>query len=113
MRAGESFPSSTPEMVSAASIASSLLALTKLDNADLAVALLVDFWSPGIEEKISPETAILVVDAALRYGQGSAQLYRGRAAVSERRMPRPVQVAALAKFHRWLLESRIQSEDQT
>jgi hypothetical protein len=74
MRAGESFSSPTPETVSAASIASSLLALTKLDNADLAVALLVDFWLPGIEGKVSPETAILVVDAALRCGQPSAQL---------------------------------------
>jgi hypothetical protein len=74
MRAGESFSSPSPEAVSAASIASSLLALTKLDNADLAVALLVDFWSPGIEGKISTETAILIVDAALRSGKRSAQL---------------------------------------
>jgi hypothetical protein len=43
MRAGESFSPSEPKTVSPASIASSLLALTKLDNADLAVALLVDF----------------------------------------------------------------------
>lgn len=74
MRAGESFSRPTPETVSAATIASSLLALTKLDNADLAVALLVDFWSPDKERKISPETAILVVDAALRSGRHSAQL---------------------------------------
>jgi hypothetical protein len=74
MRAGESFSTPTPDTVSAASIASSLLALTKLNNADLAVALLVDFWAPGVEEKISPETAVLVVDAALRSGQPSAQL---------------------------------------
>lgn len=74
MRAGESFSSPTPEAVSAASIASSLLALTKLDNADLAVALLVDFWEPGAEGKISTETAILVVDAALRSAQANAQL---------------------------------------
>jgi hypothetical protein len=74
MRAGESFSISTPEGISAASIASSLLALTKLDNADLAVALLVDFWEPGAEEKISAEAAILVVDAALRSAKASAQL---------------------------------------
>jgi len=74
MRAGESFSSPAPGEVSAASIASSLLALTKLDNADLAVALLVDFWEPGVEGKISAETAILVVDAALRSAQRNAQL---------------------------------------
>ena len=74
MRAGGSFSSHRPEAVSPASAASSLLALTKLDNADLAVALLVDFWSPGVEQMISTETAILVVDAALRCGRQSAQL---------------------------------------
>lgn len=74
MRAGESFSRSSPETLSAASIASSLLALTKLDNADLAVALLVDFWEPRIEGRISTEAAILVVDAALRSGKPSAQL---------------------------------------
>lgn len=74
MRAGESFSSPAPGAVSAASIASSLLALTKLDNADLAVALLVDFWEPGVKGKISAETAILVVDAALRSTQRNAQL---------------------------------------
>jgi hypothetical protein len=74
MRAGESFSGPTPGAVSAASTASSLLALTKLDNADLAVALLVDCWEPGVEGKISAEAAILVVDAALRSTQRNAQL---------------------------------------
>jgi hypothetical protein len=74
MRAGESFSSPTPESVAPASIASSLLALTKLENADLAVALLVDFWSPGIDGRVSAETAILVVDSALRSGKRTAQL---------------------------------------
>lgn len=74
MRAGESFSSPTPESVSSASIASSLLALTKLENVDLAVALLVDFWSPRAHRKVSDETAVLVVDAALRSGRRSAQL---------------------------------------
>jgi hypothetical protein len=76
MRAGESFSSPTSEPVSPASIASSMLALTKLDNIDLAVALLVDFWLPGVEKriKISDEAAILVVDAALRSGKPNAQL---------------------------------------
>lgn len=74
MRAGESFSSPTSAPVSSASVASSLLALTKLDNVDLAVALLVDFWLPGDEEKVSDEAAILVVDAALRSGKPNAQL---------------------------------------
>jgi hypothetical protein len=74
MRAGESFSCPAPGAVSGASIASSLLALTKLDNSDLAVALLRDFWAPGVECKISAEAAILVVDAALRSRQPSAQL---------------------------------------
>jgi hypothetical protein len=74
MRAGESFSSADLTAVSPASTASSLLALTKLDNADLAVALLVNFWEPDIEGKISTEAAILVVDAALRSNKRSAQL---------------------------------------
>lgn len=44
---------------------SALLALTKAGRADLAVALLVDLWS-GERQQVSTETAILVVDAALR-----------------------------------------------
>ena len=74
MRAGASFSSPTSGPVSSASVASSLLALTKLDNVDLAVVLLVDFWLPGVEEMISDEAAILVVDAALRSGRPNAQL---------------------------------------
>jgi hypothetical protein len=74
MRAGALFSSPNSEPVDPASIASSLLALTKLDNADLAVALLVDFWS-DTREKVSTETAILVIDAALRSRtQPNAQL---------------------------------------
>ncbi len=74
MRAGESFSPKAGEPVSSASIASSLLALTKLENVDLAVALLVDFWLPASERRISDEAAILVVDAALRSGKPNAQL---------------------------------------
>ena len=74
MRAGESFSSKTSDPVSSASVASSLLALTKLENVDLAVALLVDFWLPGVDGRISDEAAILVVDAALRSGKPNAQL---------------------------------------
>jgi hypothetical protein len=74
MRAGALFSAKGSEPVDSASIASSLLALTKLDHAELAAALLVDFWSDG-KEKVSTETAILVIDAALRSSaQPNAQL---------------------------------------
>jgi hypothetical protein len=61
-------------------MASGLLALTHLQQADLAVALLVDLWSGAEEceknegEKVSTETAILVIDAALRSESANAQL---------------------------------------
>jgi hypothetical protein len=59
-------------------MASGLLALTRLEQADLAVTLLVDLWSgkgtsPN-HEKVSTETAILVIDAALRSASPNAQL---------------------------------------
>jgi hypothetical protein len=74
MRAGALFSAKGSEPVDPASIASGLLALTKLDHAELAAALLVDFWSDG-QEKVSTETAVLVIDAALRSkGQPNAQL---------------------------------------
>jgi hypothetical protein len=74
MRAGSLFSAQGSEPVDPASIASSLLALTKLDHAELAAALLVDFWSDG-KEKVSTETAVLVIDAALRSrAQPNAQL---------------------------------------
>jgi hypothetical protein len=74
MRAGDLFSARGPEPVDPASIASGLLALTKLDHAELAAALLVDFWSDG-QEKVSTETAVLVIDAALRSkSQPNAQL---------------------------------------
>jgi hypothetical protein len=65
-----------------AAIASGLLALTQLGREDLAVALLVDLWDaagePGpsgqARERISDESAILVIDAALRSSNHSAQL---------------------------------------
>jgi hypothetical protein len=47
------------------SVASSLLSLTRLDRADLAVALLVDYWAAD-DSDILTEVAILVIDAALR-----------------------------------------------
>jgi hypothetical protein len=74
MRAGDLFSAKGSEPVDPASIASSLLALTKLDHAELAAALLVDFWSDG-QKKVSTETAVLVIDAALRSkAQPNAQL---------------------------------------
>jgi hypothetical protein len=73
MRAGALF-SAESGLVQPASVASGLLALTDLDRADLAVALLVDFW-PVCDQKVSTEAAILVIDAALRAtGQPKAQL---------------------------------------
>ena len=73
MRAGELFAPSGEEAAHPASVASGLLALTKLDHADLAVALLVDLWS-GDGGSVSTETAVLVIDAALRSGQPKAEL---------------------------------------
>lgn len=73
MRAGSLFTCSKESPTSSASAASGLLALTKLDHTELAVALLVDLWSeplpgsglPG-SLQVSNETAILVIDAALQ-----------------------------------------------
>ncbi|MDB4873387.1 MAG: hypothetical protein JWL97_4391 [Gemmatimonadales bacterium] len=73
MRAGELFSATDSRSANPAALASGLLALTKLDHADLAVALLVDLWS-GDNDKISTETAVLVIDAALRSSQSNAQL---------------------------------------
>jgi hypothetical protein len=77
MRAGALF--SSEQGADPASIASGLLALTRLDHADLAVALLVDLWSGGgskiitkdgepcrLGARVANETAVLVIDAALR-----------------------------------------------
>lgn len=68
MRAGSLLSSSKDAATSPASAASGLLALTQLDQSELAVALLVDLWSnkPKRSSKISNETAVLVIDAALR-----------------------------------------------
>jgi hypothetical protein len=73
MRAGALFAPSPDRSAHPASMASGLLALTKLDQAGLAVALLVDLWS-GDKESVSTETAVLVIDAALRSQQPNAQL---------------------------------------
>lgn len=54
-------------------IASGLLALVQLDQAALAVRLLVDLWNPK-DSRVSKEAAILVIDGALRCGEPAAQL---------------------------------------
>lgn len=78
MRAGQLISPTESGSAHPAAMASGLLALTKLDYADLAVALLVDLWAEEGEEeqqkRISDETAILVIDAALRSTSLNAQL---------------------------------------
>jgi hypothetical protein len=82
MRAGELL-NKQERPAERAAVASGLLALTQLDRADLAVALLVDLWDEkqdgdaGLSSparQVSNETAILVLDAALRSKRGNAQL---------------------------------------
>ncbi|WP_406352620.1 hypothetical protein [Streptomyces sp. NBC_00658] len=77
MRAGQLISPTESGHVHPAAMASGLLALTELDYADLAVALLVDLWSEEDQEgevRISDEAAILVIDAALRSTCLNAQL---------------------------------------
>lgn len=68
MRAGALLAPSADSPTSPPSAAAGLLALTQLDHAELAVALLVDLWSEKSENlsEVSDETAVLVIDAALR-----------------------------------------------
>jgi hypothetical protein len=78
MRAGQLLSPNESGPAHPAAIASGLLALTKLDQADLAVVLLVDLW-PGTDGPVAPgtvstETAILVIDSALRSKSCNAQL---------------------------------------
>lgn len=65
MRAGALFAPTADKHPTPAAAASGLLALSGLGQADLAVVLLVDLWS-GEQEMVSTETAILVIDSALR-----------------------------------------------
>jgi hypothetical protein len=94
MRAATLFGDGGETKTSSASSASGLLALTELGHADLAVALLVDLWSTGSataldddaptgngrtgddpdEGEVSTETAILVINAALKAQGSPAQL---------------------------------------
>jgi hypothetical protein len=73
MRAGELFSTRENSPADPAAIASGLLALTRLDHAELAVALLVNLWSTEEESRVAHETAVLVIDAALK-SPGNAQL---------------------------------------
>jgi hypothetical protein len=73
MRAGELLMPTDGVAPAPAAVASGLLALTKLDRADLAVALLVDLWVDG-SNAVSDESAVLVIDAALRSDSSGAQL---------------------------------------
>ncbi|WP_131811278.1 hypothetical protein [Mycobacterium kubicae] len=73
MKAGELLSGSPGQSPAPEVIASGLLALTKLDQEGLAVTLLVDLWTPE-NSRISPEVAILVIDAALESEKRSAQL---------------------------------------
>jgi hypothetical protein len=68
MRAGSLLAATGAGPAEPAAVASGLLALTELDRADLAVALLVDLWR-GDPPGVSNETAVLVVDSALRSRQ--------------------------------------------
>ena len=65
MRAGALLAPTDTAPAGRAAAAAGLLSLTRLDQAGLAVALLVDLWSSDTE-RVSTETAILVMDAALR-----------------------------------------------
>lgn len=76
MRTGGLFTPAASGRAVPAAMASGLLALTSLEHAELAVTLLVDLWSGNGEDssagKVSTETAILVIDAALRSGSPNA-----------------------------------------
>ena len=85
MDAGALFNANAGSPADPAAVASGLLALTQLARADLAVALLVDLWdgkddhpggssSTSAARAVSDETAVLVLDAALRSPSPNAQL---------------------------------------
>jgi hypothetical protein len=86
MRAADLFSPSSDAIDNAARSASGLLALTRLGFAELAVALLVDLWHPGLASAlagetdasvscgVSTETAIQVINAALETCEADAQL---------------------------------------
>ncbi|UFS97159.1 hypothetical protein [Nocardia huaxiensis] len=73
MRAGQLLASDGTRQPNPEVVASGLLALTKLDQVGLAVTLLVDLWTVQ-DSKVSSETAILVIDAALCSERQTTQL---------------------------------------
>ena len=89
MKAAALFEPTGSDAHDSAKAAAGLLALTNLGFADLAIALLVDLWSPyhspagetlPVTEPVttpfhvSKETAVQVIDAALQTGEPEAQL---------------------------------------
>jgi hypothetical protein len=68
MRAGSLLASTDGAFANREVAASSLLALTQLGQAELAVALLADLWVSNrtpLPNRVSHETAVLVINAAL------------------------------------------------
>ncbi|QYN34039.1 hypothetical protein K1T35_37240 [Pseudonocardia sp. DSM 110487] len=89
MQAGSLLAQTGDRPTTPATMASGLLALSKLGQCELAVALLVDLWddmgalhgdrsgrnmSVATPARVSNETAILTIDAALRSGEKNAPL---------------------------------------
>jgi hypothetical protein len=78
MRAAELFGPYGDALTGATRSASGLLALTRLDFVELAVALLADLWSTQENARdsfgVTTETAIQVINAALKSGKPDAQL---------------------------------------
>lgn len=86
MRAGQLITPEAPwaDIGSAAALASGLLALTNLNQAELAVSLLVDLWSDRVNDdgstrknhrsRVANEIAILVINRALCSNSPTAQL---------------------------------------
>jgi hypothetical protein len=73
MQAGQLLSGADGKAADPSVIAAGLLALVQLDQAALAVRLLVDLWNPK-DSRVSKEAAILVIDGALRCGEPAAQL---------------------------------------
>lgn len=74
MQAGRLLSGEADKPADPSVIASGLLALAELDQAELAVTLLVDLWTENAR-RVSTEAAILVIDAAFDCGHSAAQLF--------------------------------------
>ena len=99
-----SSPTSGP--VNPASVASSLLALTKLSNVDLAVALLVDFWLPGVGGSDIGRSRYSGRGCCAQIWEAERTARCGRSAVPEFSAPRPNAVklsrcGEAFEFDRW------------